>query len=261
MFLLFFLLTCQADFLILPLNNAGSYSFHQFAASILLYLSTRHRRNSMKNSHDDAGEKTGFGRGVTRRKFLKTMGSGAAIAAASDALTARGTAKAEEIKPEVIVRVNLSINGLRRSLVVEPRWSLLYVMRAKLGLSGTKVGCERGECGACTVLIDEVPRYACLTLAVEAQGTEIVTLEGLMHGEKLGEVQQAFVEHDAFQCGYCTPGQIMSAEGLLRSNPAPKPDAIRRAMSGNLCRCGAYAHIHKAIGRAAELKGTKGGAS
>jgi xanthine dehydrogenase YagT iron-sulfur-binding subunit len=165
------------------------------------------------------------------------------------------------IKPEKIVRVNLLINGLRRSLVVEPRWSLLYVLREKLGLTATKVGCERGECGACTVLIDEVPRYACLTLAVEAQGTSIVTLEGLMLGERLGPAQQAFAEQDAFQCGYCTPGQIMSAEGLLRNNSAPNSEEIRRAMSGNLCRCGAYAHIHKAIVRAAELKGIKGGAS
>jgi xanthine dehydrogenase YagT iron-sulfur-binding subunit len=189
------------------------------------------------------------------------MGSGAAIAAASDALTGRGTAEAEVIKLEAIVRVNLSINGLRRSLVVESRWSLLYVLREKLGLTGTKIGCERGECGARTVLIDEAPRYACLTLAVEAQATEIVTLEGLMHAERLAAVQQAFAEHDAFQCGYCTPGQIMSAEGLLRSNPAPNPEEIRRAMSGNLCRCGACAHIHRAIGRAAELQGAKEGAS
>jgi xanthine dehydrogenase YagT iron-sulfur-binding subunit len=215
----------------------------------------------MKNDHDHAKKNAGLGRGITRRKFLTTMGSGAAIAAASDALTGRGIAQAEVIEPEAIVRVNLFINGLRRSLVVEPRWSLLYVLREKLGLTGTKVGCERGECGACTVLIDGVPRYACLTLAVEAQESEIVTLEGLMHGEKLGAVQQAFVEHDGLQCGYCTPGQIMSAEGLLRSNPAPNPDEIRRAMSGNLCRCGAYANIYKAVGRAAELKGTKGGAS
>ena len=215
----------------------------------------------MKNDHDHSEKKAGSGRGITRRRFLTTMGSGAAIAAASDALTGRATAEAEVIKPEVIVRVNLIINGLRRSLVVEPRWSLLYVLREKLGLTGTKVGCERGECGACTVLIDEVPRYACLTLAVEAQGADIVTLEGLMHGERLGAVQQAFIEHDAFQCGYCTPGQIMSAEGLLRSNPAPNPDEIRRAMSGNLCRCGAYAHIYRAVGRAAELKGAKGGTS
>jgi xanthine dehydrogenase YagT iron-sulfur-binding subunit len=215
----------------------------------------------MKKDHDHPEKRPGFGPGVTRRKFLKTMGSGAVIAAASDALAGRGIANDAGIKPETVARVNLSINGLRRSLVVETRWSLLYVLRTKLGLTGTKVGCERGECGACTVLIDEVPRYACMTLAVEAQGSEIVTLEGLMHGERLGAVQQAFAEHDAFQCGYCTPGQIMSAEGLLRSNPAPTPDAIRRAMSGNLCRCGAYAHIHSAIGRAAELKGKKGGAS
>jgi len=211
----------------------------------------------MKNDHEYDKTKTGFGRGVTRRKFLKTMGSGAAIAAASDVLTDRGTAEAEVIKPEVIVKVNLIINGLRRSLVVEPRWSLLYVLREKLGLTGTKVGCERGECGACTVLIDEVPRYACLTLAVEAQETQIVTLEGLLHGERLGAVQQAFVEHDAFQCGYCTPGQIMSADGMLRSNPSPNPDEIRREMSGNLCRCGAYTHIFKAVSHAAELKGLR----
>jgi xanthine dehydrogenase YagT iron-sulfur-binding subunit len=101
------------------------------------------------------------------------------------------------------------------------------------------------------VLIDGLLRYACLTLAVEAQETEIVTLEGLMHEERLGVVQQAFVEHDAFQCGYCTQGQIMSAEGLLRSNPAPNPAEIRWAMSGNLCRCGAYAHIYEAVRRAA----------
>lgn len=215
----------------------------------------------MKNDDDYTGKKTGYARSITRRKFFKTMGSGAAIAATSNALTDLGTAKAELIKPETMFRVNLSVNGLRRSLVVEPRWSLLYVLREKLGLTGSKTGCGRGECGACTVLIDDVSRYACLTLAVEAQGSEIVTLEGLMDGERLGAVQQAFVEQDAFQCGYCTPGQIMSAEGLLRSNSAPKPDEIRWAMSGNLCRCGAYAHIHRAVGHAAKLKSTKGGSS
>ena len=217
----------------------------------------------MKTDQEHPEKEAGSGRerGVTRRGFLQTMGSGAAIAATSGALTGRAIAEAEVIKPEAIVRVHLFINGQRHSLVVEPRWSLLYVLREKLGLTGTKVGCERGECGACTVLIDEVPRYACLTLAVEAQGAEIVTLEGLMHGERLGPVQQAFAEHDAFQCGYCTPGQIMSAEGLLRSNAAPNRDDIRTAISGNLCRCGAYAHIHKAVGRASELRGTKGGAS
>jgi xanthine dehydrogenase YagT iron-sulfur-binding subunit len=172
-------------------------------------------------------------KGITRRRFLKTVGSGAAVAATSGALSGLTTAKAEPIRPEEIVRVNLLINGIRHRLVVEARWSLLYVLREKLGLTATKVGCERGECGACTVLIDGKPRYACMTL---------------------GPVQQAFLEHDAFQCGYCTPGQIMSAEGLLRSNPAPNPDEIRRAMSGNLCRCGTYAHITAAVTRAAQLR-------
>lgn len=208
----------------------------------------------MKNEKDREERKPKLGREITRRGFLKTVGSGAAIVVTSDALSGLNTAKAEVTKPEETVRVNLFINGLRHRFVVEPRWSLLYVLREKLGLTGSKVGCERGECGACTVLIDGLPRYACITLAVEAEGTEIVTVEGLMDGEQLGPVQQAFLEHDAFQCGYCTPGQIMSAEGLLHADPAPKPDEIRREMGGNLCRCGAYAHISKAVMHAAELK-------
>jgi len=104
-----------------------------------------------------------------------------------------------------------------------------------------------------------VPRYACMTLAVEAQGARITTLEGLMTGEELGPVQQAFIEDDAFQCGYCTPGQIMAAEGLLRANPEPSEEEIRRGMSGNLCRCGSYDHIFKAVRRAAAMKKGKGG--
>jgi xanthine dehydrogenase YagT iron-sulfur-binding subunit len=135
--------------------------------------------------------------------------------------------------------------------MVEPRWTLLYVLREKIGLTGAKEGCGRGECGACTVLIDGVARYACLTLAVEAQGTAVTTVEGLLEGESLGPVQAAFVEEDAYQCGYCTPGQIMSVEALLRKNPSPSIDEIRTAVSGNLCRCGAYAHIFKAAAKAA----------
>lgn len=208
----------------------------------------------MKNKKNRKERNPAIGRKITRRGFLKTMGSGAAIAAASDALTGHHTAQAEVRTPEDTIRVNLLINGLRHRLVVEPRWSLLYVLREKIGLTGTKVGCERGECGACTVLMDGIPRYACMTLAVEAEGAEIVTIEGLMDGEQLGPVQQAFLEQDAFQCGYCTSGQIMSAEGLLRTNPAPALDEIRREMSGNLCRCGAYTHISKAVAHAAELK-------
>ena len=208
----------------------------------------------MKNEKHSEERKSKLGGEVTRRGFLKTVGSGAAIAATSDALSGLNTAKAALTAPEETIRIDIFINGRRHRLVVESRWSLLYVLRENLGLSGTKVGCERGECGACTVLIDGLPRYACMTLAVEAQGSVIETIEGLMDGEQLGPVQQAFVDHDAFQCGYCTPGQIMSAEGLLRTNPTPKSDDIRREMSGNLCRCGAYAHISRAVMHAADLK-------
>ena len=153
-----------------------------------------------------------------------------------------------------MTKIKLLVNGRRHRLLVEPRWSLLFVLRERLGLTGTKVGCERGECGACTVMINGQPRYACLTLAVEAEGKEITTLEGLMKGEELGPVQQAFLEHDAFQCGYCTPGQIMAVEGLLRTNPNPSLEEIRRGVSGNLCRCAAYEHIFKAARRAIELR-------
>jgi xanthine dehydrogenase YagT iron-sulfur-binding subunit len=195
-------------------------------------------------------------KGVTRRGFLGTVGAGAVVAATGVGV---GHAEAEQ-QPEHaggMVPVALRVNGRVHRLLVEPRWSLLYVLRERLGLTGTKIGCERGECGACTVLIDGVARYACLTLAVEAEGTEITTLEGLMNGEQLGATQQAFLEEDAFQCGYCTPGQIMAAEGLLRANPSPDLAEIRHGLAGNLCRCAAYVHIFKAVGRAAELK--KGG--
>jgi len=195
--------------------------------------------------------------GVTRREFFTLVGAGTAGAAAVG--MEKSEHAAEPVERGEMTRVNLLINERRHSLMVEPRWSLLYVIREKLGLTGTKVGCERGECGACTVLIDGLPRYACMTLAVEAEGSRITTLEGLMDGEETGLVQQAFMEHDAFQCGYCTPGQIVAVEGLLRANPHPSLEEIRTGLSGNLCRCGAYAHIFKAADRAAELKGTRGG--
>jgi xanthine dehydrogenase YagT iron-sulfur-binding subunit len=166
-----------------------------------------------------------------------------------------------EPDPEVASHpLTLRINGRKHRLLVEPRWSLSFVLRERLGLTGTKVGCERGECGSCTVLLDDVPRYACVTLAVEADRYAITTVEGLLEGEELGAVQQAFREHDAFQCGYCTGGQILAAEGLLRANPDPTPEEIRQGVSGNLCRCGAYPNIFRAVRRAAEIKGSEGGA-
>jgi xanthine dehydrogenase YagT iron-sulfur-binding subunit len=188
--------------------------------------------------------------GVSRRGFIATLGTGAVGVAAR---AAAGPVSQGQALSEVtgFTEVTLLINGRRHRVLVEPRWSLLYVLRERLGLTGSKQGCERGECGVCTVLIDGRPRYACLTLALEAEGATITTVEGLMTGEELGPVQQSFAEHDAFQCGYCTSGQIVAAEGLLRANPHPTIDEIRQGMSGNLCRCGAYAHIFKAVEHAA----------
>lgn len=201
----------------------------------------------------DEGRRKGPG-GVTRRGFITSVGVGVAAAATGSRL--EGEEKRVEIaEPGEMAKVALTVNGRRHRLLVEPRWTLAFVLRERLGLSGTKVGCERGECGACTVLIDGVPRYSCMTLALEAQNEEITTLEGLMRGEELGPVQQAFVEEDGYQCGYCTPGQIVAAEGLLRANPNPSLEEIRRGMSGNLCRCGTYHTIARSVRRAAELKG------
>jgi xanthine dehydrogenase YagT iron-sulfur-binding subunit len=197
------------------------------------------------------------GGGVTRRGFLGTVGAGAAALATGVARP--GGAVPEITDPDEMMQVALSINGRLHRLLVEPRWTLLFVLRERLGITGTKAGCERGECGSCTVLIDGQTRYACMTLAMEAEGTEITTIEGLLTGEELGPVQQAFVAHDGFQCGYCTSGQIVAAESLLRANPSPTTDEIRHGMSGNLCRCGAYVHIVNAVAGAAEAK--KGGRS
>jgi len=191
-------------------------------------------------------------KGVTRRGFLGSVGAGAAAVATG--VSMRGETAVQITDPDEMVQVALKINGRLHRLLVEPRWTLLFVLRESLAITGTKAGCERGECGSCTVLFDGKPRYACMTLATEAEGAEITTVEGLLDGEELGEMQKAFVEEDAFQCGYCTPGQVMAAEGLLRANPSPSGDEIRLGMSGNLCRCGAYAHITNAVTRAAELK-------
>lgn len=198
--------------------------------------------------------------GVTRRGFLGTLGAGAVGAVAMNA-PAGSEPRVPVVPAGEPFQVTLSINGRRHTLLVEPRWTLLFVLRERLQLTGTKPGCERGECGACTVLVDGQPRYACMMLAAEAEGRTIETVEGLLDGDRLGAVQQAFRDEDALQCGYCTPGQIMAAEGLLRRHHHPDLETIRHGMSGNLCRCGAYAHIFKAVARAADLKDPKGGRS
>lgn len=140
-------------------------------------------------------------------------------------------------------QVSLHINDTEHTLAVEPRHTLLDALRQDLQLTGTKNVCEMGNCGACTVLVDGQAMYACLLLAVDLDGREIITIEGLAQGDALDPVQQAFIDADAFQCGFCTPGQILSLKSLLNQTPHPSDDEIERAVSGNLCRCGAYRHI------------------
>ena len=149
--------------------------------------------------------------------------------------------------------IKLIVNGEAHEVLVEPRRTLLDALRKDLGLTGTKKACDEGTCGACTVLVDGKPIYACMALALECDGRSIETIEGLAQDGKLHPIQQAFIEEDALQCGFCTPGQIMSVKALLDENPNPTLEDVKRALSGNLCRCGAYPKIFKAALRAAAL--------
>ncbi len=150
-------------------------------------------------------------------------------------------------EPIGTVPITLTINGQRRSLSVEPWTTLLDLLRERELLTGTKKGCDHGQCGACTVLVDGKRMNSCLLLAVTRDGADITTIEGLATGDSLHPLQQAFMDHDAFQCGYCTPGQICSAKALIDEGVAHTRDEVREAMSGNLCRCGAYTNIVDAV--------------
>ncbi|MFB9980099.1 (2Fe-2S)-binding protein [Mesorhizobium kowhaii] len=149
------------------------------------------------------------------------------------------------------IPVHLDINGHRHTLQLEPRVTLLDALRDRLGLTGTKKGCDHGQCGACTVHVDGERVLACLTLAAQVEGRTVTTIEGLAREGELHPVQAAFLEQDAFQCGYCTPGQIMSAVACIREGHAGSDEEIREYMAGNLCRCGAYPHIVAAVRQAA----------
>ncbi len=151
------------------------------------------------------------------------------------------------VTDSAMVLVNLTINGRLHTLSLDPRTTLLDLLREHLDLTGTKKGCDQGQCGACTVLIDGRRVNSCLTFAVMYDGAQITTIEGLAANGALHPLQQAFIDHDAFQCGYCTPGQICSAVGLIAEGRAKSADEIRELMSGNICRCGAYTNIVSAI--------------
>lgn len=177
---------------------------------------------------------------------MKCLGTSAVTAAAlgaSNVAKGMAEANAERVQGPGAVPVVLTINGKKSTLQLEPRVTLLEALRTQAGLTGAKEACDRAACGACTVLLNGDPVYACAVLAIEAQGAEIETIEGLVADGALTKLQQAFVDRDGLQCGYCSPGMVMTLTALLRKNPRPSAAEIRRACAGNLCRCGAYPRI------------------
>jgi len=154
-------------------------------------------------------------------------------------------------------QIRLEVNGFEYDLLVKPHWTLLKVLRDEIGLTGAKEGCGKGECGACTVIIDGKAVLACLILAVQAQGKSILTIEGLAQEDKLDPLQDAFVQYGAIQCGFCTPGMIMTSRAFLNQRPHPTEEEIKQALSGNLCRCTGYVKIIEAVQQAATAEGSK----
>jgi xanthine dehydrogenase YagT iron-sulfur-binding subunit len=195
---------------------------------------------------------------ISRRSFIKGAGAVAAAAglvrvppaAGDDAAAGAKGAVLERLGPGTVT-LELEVNGAMRRVVAEPRVTLVRALREQLGLTGTKLVCDRGACGACTVLLDGRPVNSCMMLAADARGHKITTVEGLGTPRSMDPVQAAFVEHDAVQCGFCTPGMVMAVAALLRSNPAATPEEIKRATAGNICRCGTYPHVFAAALKAA----------
>lgn len=192
--------------------------------------------------------------GITRREAIgRTLKAGAGLSLLGQLGGFAHAASAEIPPPRGVppdtefVTVTLTVNGTAHTLMLEPRVTLVDALREHLGMFGTKKGCDHGQCGACTVLVNGERMNSCLTLAVMHPGDEITTVEGLAEGDTLHPVQAAFIKHDAFQCGYCTPGQICSAVALIKEGRAKTDADIRKQMAGNLCRCGAYPHIVSAV--------------
>ncbi len=193
-----------------------------------------------------------------RRNFLKQSSLLTALAIAPPALIHAAGNKLDEKAAEYFEQqsLQLEINGIEHQISVEPRVTLLDLLREQLHLTGTKKGCDYGQCGACTVHVNGKRVLSCLSLAIMQNGKKVTTIEGLAAGDKLHPMQEAFIKHDGFQCGYCTPGQIMSAVACVREGHADTDDNIREYMSGNICRCGAYPNIVDAIKEVKEKGGT-----
>lgn len=207
--------------------------------------------NLRRESPDEIDETLIFGNPATRRKFLKQIaGTSAAITLGPKLMGISSATAAQSgvtTASKDLVDVHLKINGRDYALKLDPRVTLLDALREHLHLTGSKKGCDHGQCGACTVLVNGRRINSCLSLAIVHEGDEITTIEGLAQGDELHPMQAAFLEHDGFQCGYCTPGQICSAVALLKEGHATSDPEIREWMSGNICRCGAYPNILDAI--------------
>jgi xanthine dehydrogenase YagT iron-sulfur-binding subunit len=200
---------------------------------------------NMDDSSESKSQQTG---GSTRRQFLGQIGFvGAGLQLAPLLSKATGILPDNEALPAEPISVTMIVNGIQKTLTLDTRVTLLDALREKLMMPGTKKGCDHGQCGACTVLVDGRRINSCLHLAVMCDGSEVTTIEGLAKGDELHPMQAAFLKHDGFQCGYCTPGQICSAVGLIKEGHAKTDDQIKELMSGNICRCGAYQNIVAAI--------------
>lgn len=193
--------------------------------------------------------------GFSRRSFLKTMGAGG-VAAGVLTKAPRVKAESANVAGPGPVPVTLTINGKVHRLQIEPRVTLLDAVRMRAGLTGNKRGCDRGACGACTMIVDGRTVYSCSTLAIDVQGKQIRTVDGLANGDTLHPVQQAFCDKDALMCGFCTPGFVMASVALLEQHPHPTPEQIKKGLDGNICRCGTFSRIFEAV---SSVKGVQRG--
>lgn len=204
-----------------------------------------------ENAVKDLKELTDDRSGVSRRDFLKISTIAAAVPVVSGPKMVMAAGEQVPVHGPGKVPMTFQVNGKSYKATLEPRVTLLDALRDSLDITGAKRVCDKAECGACTVLLDDKSVYACSVLAIEAQGKKITTVEALMEGGKLHPIQQAFVDNDASQCGFCTPGFVVACKSFLDKHPNPTPEDVRKGLSGNLCRCGTYAGIREAIAQSA----------
>lgn len=210
----------------------------------------------MQDDDDDVKEKSS---GLSRRSFLKVSGISLSVPLVIGHRVIKVAGADVKVYGPTKVPLQLTINGKAATVNVEPRVTLLEALRNELDMTGAKRVCDRATCGACTMIIDGKPVYSCSVLAIEAQGKHITTVEGLMQGEKLHPVQQAFWDNDAQQCGFCTPGFVVASKAFLDKNPSPTPEEIKKGLGGNLCRCGTYIGVRAAVAQAAQKGGKRNG--